>query len=97
MKCLETRATPDALKRRRYRLDDGRSLHTMELPTSVIRAIGARKVRECMAVWRRGEKQRERAQRLRDLVAQGIKPTAIAHILGVTEQRVRQVRKVMEP
>lgn len=97
MKCLETRATPDALKRRRYWLDDGRSLHTVELPTSVIRAIGARKVRECMAVWRRGELQRERAQRLKDLVTLGVKPTAIAHALGVTEQRVRQVRKAMKP
>jgi protein-disulfide isomerase-like protein with CxxC motif len=100
MKCLETRARADGIRARRYELDDGRRTTTFELPASVIKAIGMKKVQEAMQIWRRGEQQRSeshtRRQRIEEMLAQGIKPTAIAHEVGCTDQRVRQIRMEMQ-
>jgi hypothetical protein len=97
MKCLETRTRPDGIKSRRYQLDDGRRTTTFELPASVIKAIGLKKVQEAMQNWQRGEARRTdshaRRKRIEEMLEQGIKPTAIAHEVGCTDQRVRQIRK----
>lgn len=95
MRCLETRRTPIALKRRRYVLEDGRHLTTYELPATVVDGIGAARVREAMEAWQRGELRRQRAQEVRQFVANHSKwkPTALAHHLGITDARVRQVLK----
>jgi hypothetical protein len=59
-----------------------------------------KRVQEFMEIWRRGEKARAetktRRQRIEEMLAQDIKPTAIAHEVGVTDQRVRQIRKEMQ-
>lgn len=81
------------MKYRRYELDDGRRTTTVEIPATVLRAFGMTKVRDYMEAWQRGEAQRARAVLLRQRVAEGIKPAAIAHEFGVTEARVRQIRK----
>ena len=100
MKCLETRTRKDGIKSRRYELDDGRRMTTFELPASVIRALGIKRVQEYYEIWQRGEKQRaasnSRRQRIVEMLAQNIKPTAIAHEVGVTEQRVRQIRREID-
>lgn len=100
MKCLETRTRPDGIKARRYQLDDGRRITTFELPATVIKGIGLKRVQEFMAIWQRGEKARTetktRRQRIVEMLEQNIKPTAIAHEVGVTDQRVRQIRKELE-
>jgi hypothetical protein len=96
MKCLETRARADGIKARRYELEDGRRITTLELPASVVKAIGLKRVQEFMEIWRRGEKQRSRRQRIEELLRERVKPTAIAHEVGCTDQRVRQIRKKME-
>ena len=97
MKCLETRTRKDGIKTRRYELEDGRRITTFELPASVIKAVGTKRVQEYYEIWQRGEKQRAeshtRRQRIVELLAQNIKPTAIADEVGCTEQRVRQIRK----
>jgi hypothetical protein len=95
MKCLETRTRPDGIKARRYELDDGRRTTTFELPASVVKAIGLKRVQEFMEIWQRGEKQRSRRQRIEELLRERVKPTAIAHEVGCTEERVRQIRKEM--
>ena len=99
MKCLSTRTRPDGIKTRRYELDDGRRVTTLELPASVVKAIGLKRVQEFMGIWQRGEKQRTethaRRQRIEELLRQRVKPTAIAHEVGCTDQRVRQIRKEM--
>lgn len=94
MKCLETRRR-DGMKWRRYRTEDGRTITTYELPTTVVRAVGVAKVTQALEKWQRGEDSRARIARIKKLVAQGIKPTAIAYEEGVTDQRVRQIRKQM--
>lgn len=100
MKCLETRTRPDGIKARRYQLDDGRRITTFELPATVIKGIGLKRVQEFMEIWQRGEKARSdshsRRQRIEAMLAENIKPTAIAHEVGVTEERVRQIRKEMQ-
>lgn len=97
MKCLETRMRADGIRTRRYELADGRRISTFELPSTVVKALGIAKVRHYMAKWQRGEEQRSQAHKRREriewLLHQKVKPTAIAHEVGVTEERVRQIRK----
>lgn len=99
MKCLETRVRADGIRTRRYELTDGRRITTMELPATVVKAIGANQASKYMAIWQRGEIKRAqthlRRQRVEELLRQGIKPTAVAHEVGITEERVRQIRKEM--
>jgi hypothetical protein len=92
VKVLETRRPEPGVTRRRYLLDDGRRMSTIELPVSVLSVFGKPKLRAAIEAWQRGEARRERAVVLRQRVLEGVKPTAIAHELGVTEARVRQVR-----
>jgi hypothetical protein len=99
MKCLETRTRTDGIKSRRYEREDGRRITTFELPVTVLKGIGMKRVQELMEIWRRGELQRTethaRRQRIEELLREGVKPTAIAHEVGCTDQRVRQIRKEM--
>lgn len=97
MKCLETRTRKDGIKSRRYELEDGRRITMFEVPATVLKAIGMKRVQEFMEIWQRGERQRNethsRRRRIVEMLEQNIKPTAIAHEVGVTEERVRQIRK----
>lgn len=95
MKCLETRQRKDGLKRRRYRLEDGRTMTTMEVPTTVLSRFSKAALGAALAAWQRGEERRTRVARMRRLIAQGVKPAAVAAELGVTEQTVREQRKRM--
>jgi hypothetical protein len=99
MKCLETRTRADGMKSRRYELEDGRRITTLELPATVIKSISIKRVQEFMETWQRGEKQRTnrhaRRQRIEELLRERVKPLAIADEVGVTETRVRQIRKEM--
>lgn len=99
MKCLETRTRADGIKSRRYELDDGRRITMLELPATVIKGIGMKRVQELMATWQRGERQRAnggaRRQRIEELLRERVKPLAIADEVGVTDTRVRQIRKEM--
>ena len=100
MKCLETRMRADGIRTRRYELEDGRRMTTFELPATVIKGIGVKRVQEFMQIWQRGEKARSetksRRDRITEMLEQGIKPAAIAHEVGCTEQRVRQIRKEID-
>ena len=99
MKCIETRQRADGIRRRTYRLDDGRKMTTFELPTTVVRGVGLKKIQEQMKIWIRGEKLRaeshKRRQRIEELLRERVKPLAIADEVGVTETRVRQIRREM--
>lgn len=98
MKILETRKRASGATYRLYRRDDGSTLATYELPATVLKSIGMGKVMLFLQVYQRGEKARERAAKLRAAVAErkGWKATAVAHDLGVTEARVRQIRKELQ-
>lgn len=92
---LSTRKGLDGLIRRRYETEDGRRYNTFELPETVVRALGITTVRGYLRAWKQGEEIRARAAKLRYEVSlrDGWKATAVAHDLGVTEARVRQIRK----
>lgn len=92
MKCLETRKR-NGMRWRRYLTEDGRIVTTYELPTAVLSLISKKALADQLAAFERGEARRARAQRMHQLIAEGVKPTAIAHELGVTEQAVRNARK----
>ena len=100
MKCLSTRTRPDGMKARRYELDDGSRITTIELPVTVIKSVGMNKVQQQFATWLRGEDKRAesrmRRERIESLLREKVKPLAIADEVGVTEQRVRQIRKGMK-
>lgn len=99
MKCLSTRTRADGMKARRYELDDGRRITTIEIPVTVIKGVGMKKVQQQFETWQRGERQRSesrvRRERIEELLRENVKPTAIAHEVGCTDQRVRQIRKEM--
>jgi DNA-binding NarL/FixJ family response regulator len=82
---------------RRYRTEDGQILTTYELPASVLRAVGMKNVLACLEAWHRGEVTRAaisaRDVVVRQMLAEGIKPAAIAHEVGLSDSRVRQIRE----
>ena len=93
MKCLETRKR-GGMTVRRYERDDGQRVSTYEVPVAVIKALGMKKFREALVTYARGEAARQAAVARRDavLARPGWKATAVAHDLGITEARVRQIR-----
>jgi hypothetical protein len=95
VKTIETRSVREGLTRRRYLLADGRRLTTYEVPATVLREFSYLKVTKALEKWQRGEASRARVRLMEIRVAEGVKPAAIAHEVGVTEARVRQVRDKM--
>ena len=99
VRCLETRMRSDGIKSRRYQLADGRRVTMLELPATVIKSVGLKRVQEYMQIWIRAEKARKqttaRRRLIESMLRQRVKPLAIAHEVGVTEARVRQIRKEM--
>lgn len=92
MKCLETRQR-NGLKYRRYELDDGRRFTTVELPVSVLRgAAPAPKLKARLDAWQRGEAQRARRKVVLERLAEGVKPAAIAHEVGLSDREVQRIR-----
>lgn len=96
MKCLETRTRSDGIKRRTYILESGRKVVTYEVPPQVISELGKRKLAAAMDKARRVEERNSRQDNIAARIREGVKPTAIAHEFGVTDQRVRQIRKAMK-
>ena len=91
MKCLETRATPEGFRRRRYLRDDGVRFSTIEVPLAVWQSINsAGRARDRFAQWSR-ERSRE-ATRLRavELVTAGWRRIAVASELGVSVRSVQR-------
>lgn len=97
MNCIETRVRKDGIRRRTYALDDGRKLTTFEIPATILRTVGIKKIQSYMEIWKRGEaariQTRARRQRIETLLREKVKPLAIADEVGVSEQRVHQIRK----
>ena len=100
IRVLETRSRADGLRARRYLMPDGSRLVTWEIPAAVIKGVGLQRVRDAMAAWLRGQKNRAsssvRLHRIEELLGQGVKPTAIAHEVGVSDSYVCQVRRAMK-
>lgn len=95
---LSTRQGVHGTTVRRYELPDGRRVSTIELPMTIVGNVGRSTIATIMGKFHRGEERRRATQLLRQRVEHMLgpdlsgKPTAIAHELGVTETRVRQIR-----
>lgn len=81
--------------RRRYESVDKVRMTTYEVPASVISAIGQKKVEELLLKAQATYRSKARIEYVKKLLAEGWKPTAVAHEVGLTETRVRQIRKEM--
>ena len=92
-RCIETR-TRHGIKYRRYE-HQGKRYTTVEVPVSVVKSIGTKRVNDAYAVWQRGQENREKSEQLRNAIIERLpgKPTAIAHELGCSETYVRMVRQ----
>jgi hypothetical protein len=96
MKCIETRRRLDGIKRRTYVLPNGRKVRTYEVPPQVLHALGRKKLTAALETARRVEASNARQDLIKQRIAEGVKPAAIAHEFGVTEQRVRQLRQQLK-
>ncbi len=96
MKILETRTGQDGIVRRRYRVSAHRSVTTYEIPAAVLHKVGTKRLEKVMDAYNRAEEKRRRTDLIRDRLAEGWKPAAIAHDVGVSETWVRQVRAQMK-
>jgi hypothetical protein len=91
MKCLETRRQHGCLKMRRYEKDNGRRVKTMEIPWTLwLRARS--NVMAGLQGYEKTEAARDRIAQVKVLLAEGNKSAYIAAVIGVTPQRVRQIK-----
>ena len=93
-KCLETRATPDGFRRRRYQRADGVRFTTIEVPLQVWTYL----TKQGRGANRRGQWERARARDAVKLQAlkhmeEGWKAIASAHDLDVPLRTVQRWRK----
>jgi hypothetical protein len=95
VKILETRTRQDGIVRRRYRVSAHRSVTTYEIPEAVMRSFSAKQLQAAIDAYNRAEEKRKRTDLIKDRLAEGWKPAAIAHDVGVSEAWVRMVRAQM--
>lgn len=90
MKCLETRRI-GCLTMRRLIKDNGRRVKTMELPWSLWLRVRSTVMRD-IAAFERTEAARDRVALVINLLAEGNKTEYIADVVGLTGQRIRQIK-----
>jgi hypothetical protein len=90
VKCLETRRT-GCLTMRRYKKENGRRVKTMEMPWTLWLRVRPT-VMKGVPGFETTEAARDRIQRVRQMLADGEKHEYIAAVLGITRQRVGQIR-----
>lgn len=96
-KVLSTRIR-NGLRYRRYD-SNGIRYSMVELPVSVVKSIGTKRVLAAYSTWQRGCTNRQRSAMLKEaiLTRLGTKPTAIADELGCSEAYVRQILQTTKP
>lgn len=90
MKCLETRRN-GCLTMRRLIKDNGRRVKTMELPWSLWLRVRPNVLRG-LPGYEKTEAARDRVAVIQQMLAAGEKTEYIADVVGVTGQRVRQIK-----
>ncbi len=91
-KCLETRARPDGIVRRRYLLPDGTKETTFEIPEALIRKVRFLDRMESAAeALDRARAKKERNDRIRSLRATGLSYAQIGKQVGLHAAQVGRV------
>lgn len=97
VKCLSTRKHATGAVVRRYQMDDGSRMSTVEIPVVVFRGLGSRFLKDRMAAAAHGREIRAAAAARKRLVvklaAEGKNNCEIAREVVCTEARVRQILK----
>lgn len=93
MKCLETRRR-NGMKWRRYRAPDGHTFTTYELPSAVLLGVTTlARIAKRLEQWHRGQAAAARRAQAEAMLAEGVKPVAIAHELGLSPRTVERYRR----
>lgn len=96
-KCVDSRVLPSGARARRYKSRDGRVVHTIEIPLAALwPEVSDSYLQQVVESYRRVDDTKERQQRIRSAVSNGVKIADIARAEGVTWARVHQIRKKME-
>ena len=90
MKCLETRRN-GCLTMRRLIKDNGRRVKTMEIPWTLWLRVRPNVLRG-LPGYKKTEAARDRVAVIQQMLAAGEKTEYIADVVGVTGQRVRQIK-----
>lgn len=84
------------LKREHLCRGCGRTFESVELPASVVKSIGEKSVRAYLGGFGRGLRRlveaAKRAGQVHEMTGQGIATQLVAHALGITGARVRQIK-----
>ena len=89
-RCLETRRS-GCLTMRKYEKENGRRVKTMELPWTLWLRVRT-SVMKGVPGYEKTEAARDRIAQVKALLAEGNKSEYIAAVVGVTPQRVRQIK-----
>lgn len=92
MKTLETRRT-GCLTMRRHLKDNGRRVKTMEIPWTLWLRVRS-SVMKGVPGYEKTEAARDRIAVIQNMLAAGDKPEYIAAVVGVTRQRVQQIKSL---
>lgn len=92
MKTLETRRT-GCLTMRRHLKANGRRVKTMEIPWTLWLRVRA-SVMKGVPGYEKAEAARDRIAVIQGMLANGDKPEYIAAVVGVTRQRVQQIKSL---
>jgi len=95
VRVLRTTTRDDGMLARRRACPDGHRWTTYEMHETVAKHVGLSRLGQITASFLRGVRQRQQAQVTRELVAHhtDMTSTELAAVAGVTEARVRQLRK----
>jgi hypothetical protein len=94
VKCLETRATPEGYKRRRYESAGGLRHTTIEVPLEVWRGINRQgRGNDRAAAWLRARERDSMRRQARSLVFNGKSRSDVAEVLAVSVRTVQRWTK----
>lgn len=93
MRVLETRRD-GCLTTRRHLKDNGRRVKTMEIPWTLWLRVRPT-VMKAVPGYEKTEAARDRIATVKKMLAAGDKPEYIAAVVGVTRQRVQQIKGLM--
>ena len=91
---IESRPQADGTRIRKYRTAAGRTIRTIEVPLTVWRSsLNLQRFIDRMQSWHKGEKTRERQAVIKQRIAEGVKPLAIAHEVDIGVNEVHRIRR----
>lgn len=99
--CLSINSPMPLVVHRVYQDQDGHKMMTIEVPTTLVGHLGAKRLEDILQQAQRGLDRRKRSSTLKsaiiDRLQTGDSPTTIASDLGCTSAYVRLIRGQLKP